>query len=220
MTKGEVFDPFQEFLIVENTRLSHEQLSTDFNSIYWNIKFVLREDKCIPWFLKRYSKIILQTGRDLDAARTSLLTLSPISFSLQHDAIVLAHDRAAKQLLQVLRDKDIFTRFDFLKKFFLLEKGDFFSHFMDVAGADLRKQVGQTSTQLANRLGTLIQVAMKEREIFEPMLDELSCTLLPYAIDTHVEKIHSQEDAQDTFNEGTNTTCILLTQFDLINIWN
>ena len=49
--RGELIDPYNEFMIQSDDRLSHDTLAQDFNAHYWEAKFTL-QTKHIPVFLQ------------------------------------------------------------------------------------------------------------------------------------------------------------------------
>ena len=49
--RGELIDPYNEFMIQSDDRLSHDTLAQDFNAHYWEAKFTLHT-KHIPVFLQ------------------------------------------------------------------------------------------------------------------------------------------------------------------------
>jgi gamma-tubulin complex component 2 len=58
------------------------------------------------------------------------------------EKIEKAYTFASKKLLDLLiQDKKLIERLKSIKHYFLLDQGDFFVHFMDTAGAELRKPV-------------------------------------------------------------------------------
>ncbi|KAJ3051926.1 hypothetical protein HK097_007075, partial [Rhizophlyctis rosea] len=58
---GEVLDPYDEFMIQERKGLSKEQLKEDFNDVYWEQRYTLRED-AVPGFLEGWKEKILLAG--------------------------------------------------------------------------------------------------------------------------------------------------------------
>ena len=49
--RGELIDPYNEFMIQSDDRLSHDTLAQDFNAHFWEAKFTLHT-KHIPVFLQ------------------------------------------------------------------------------------------------------------------------------------------------------------------------
>lgn len=61
---GKLDDPFGEFLIVEDKTQNKENISKDFNDLYWQKRFTYQE-KMIPIFLQKLAHKILHCGKYL-----------------------------------------------------------------------------------------------------------------------------------------------------------
>lgn len=150
---GVIFDPYQEFFIAENKRLSEADLIEDFNCLYWTEKWTLIEDR-VPDFLKRVKDKILWTGKynhvlkSLPSEEMPNVAPSIPSFQLHDsteliDEIQRAYQAANTKLYTLLTGKlDLLARLHSLKRFyFFSESGHAYSHFLDVAESDLALSV-------------------------------------------------------------------------------
>ncbi|KAJ3061037.1 hypothetical protein HK102_009276, partial [Quaeritorhiza haematococci] len=59
--RGEIVDPYDEFMVVERRGMSKEQLKQDINDVYWSQRYTLRSDS-IPPFLAPFKEKILLAG--------------------------------------------------------------------------------------------------------------------------------------------------------------
>lgn len=67
-----------------------------------------------------------------------------------------------------------------MKHYFLLNQGDFFVHFMDLAESELNRQSKDVSI---NRLNAFLELALRTAiSDSDPYKDHLSCTILPYTL--------------------------------------
>jgi gamma-tubulin complex component 2 len=106
-----------------------------------------------------------------------------------YDVIVSrAHDVASRTLLRLLLGEwQLVARLRSLKHYFLLDQGDFFVHFMDIAHDELQKPAEQIAV---SRLQSLLEVCLRGRNNNDPFQEDLVCDLVPYALTQHVEAIH------------------------------
>jgi gamma-tubulin complex component 2 len=103
-------------------------------------------------------------------------------------AIDQAYTLSSKVLLQLLvRGYNLFTHLESLGKFFLLEHGDFFIQFMDIAEEDLRKEVKDITLV---RLNHLLQLAISSSTLGnDNNKEELSCNLASHNLIQHLHLI-------------------------------
>ncbi|KAJ3042646.1 hypothetical protein HDV00_006925 [Rhizophlyctis rosea] len=153
---GEVLDPYDEFMIQERRGLSKEQLREDFNDIYWEQRYTLRED-AIPTFLEPYKGKILLAGKYLNVVRECGVKVArldernhtnvagggslPVGEVLRAidggryaEDIEKAYQFANQTLLDLLFNKEkLMDRLRSLKHYFFLDQSDFLVHFFDIA---------------------------------------------------------------------------------------
>lgn len=73
--KGEIRDPYEEFMIVESRKVSKENIKEDFNDAYWEQRYTIRE-KYVPSFLVPLKTKILLAGKYLNVIRECGIHLS------------------------------------------------------------------------------------------------------------------------------------------------
>ncbi|KAJ3294997.1 hypothetical protein HK104_003108 [Borealophlyctis nickersoniae] len=158
---GEVADPYDEFMVQERRGLSKEQLREDFNDIYWEQRYTLRED-VIPSFLQPYKDKILLAGKYLNVVRECGVSIADVGERVQKrrpesarfapagdvmkaieggrfpEDIELAYQYANETLLELLfKDQKLRERLRSVKHYFFLDQSDFLVHFLDVAHEQL-----------------------------------------------------------------------------------
>jgi len=214
---GVIRDPYDEFMVRVDQDASKKTLREDFNARYWDSRYTLRGSETsttlapsglhgpasasdpdqVPFFLNRIATKILTTGKYLNVVRecgrwvtNSCEQSIPYSDeSHAYDEIVSrAHDYASQTLLALLLEEEqLLPRLRSLKHYLLLDQGDFFVHFMDLAGGELKKPVDQITV---SRLQSLLEMCLRVRNVNDPFEENLICDLVPYALIEHVEAIH------------------------------
>lgn len=76
--KGEIRDPYEEFMIVESRKVSKENIKEDFNDAYWEQRYTIRENY-VPSFLVPLKTKILLAGKYLNVIRECGIHLSQVS---------------------------------------------------------------------------------------------------------------------------------------------
>eukprot|EP01052_Picozoa_sp_SAG31_P031681 SAG31_NODE_3383_length_4335_cov_2.093012_3_plen_235_part_00 len=104
--------------------------------------------------------------------------------------IQAAHDFASSKLLQLMMDElKLVQRLRSLKRFFLLDQGDFFVHFMDVADSELSKNIADISlAKLRSMLDLSLRSSTADQD---PHKDDLSCQILPYTLISQLLRVIS-----------------------------
>ncbi|XP_035794267.1 gamma-tubulin complex component 2 homolog isoform X1 [Anopheles albimanus] len=199
--RGVINDPQKEFLIEHSAMELSENELVD----YWEKQYTIRQEK-VPCFLTKYADIILRTGKYLNVVRVCgsaelQPTISPISkpFGYRHadqsyiDAIEEAYNFASSSLLNLIMDKyDLMGRLLSVKRYFLLQQGDFITEFMDAVEEDLRKDVDSLHPiRIANLLDVTLGLSSAKHDQYH---DELKTTLFPYGIVTQISKIMDNDN--------------------------
>ncbi|XP_073098474.1 gamma-tubulin complex component 2 isoform X1 [Elaeis guineensis] len=181
--EGVIDDPYGEFFIAENKSLLKESLTQDYNAKYWQQRYSLKEG--IPSFLTSVAGTILTTGKYLNVMRecghnvqvplseNSKLT----SFGSNHhylECIKAAYDFASSELLNLIKDKyDLIGKLRSLKRYLLLDQGDFLVHFMDIARDELAKRLEDISVE---KLQSLLDLALRSTAAAsDPCHENLTC---------------------------------------------
>ncbi|ORY93853.1 gamma-tubulin complex component protein [Syncephalastrum racemosum] len=66
--RGEIIDPYSEFMVLEKHNVKKENLKEDFNDAYWEMRYTVR-DKLVPSFLVPFKTKILLAGKYLNVVR-------------------------------------------------------------------------------------------------------------------------------------------------------
>ncbi|XP_021319294.1 gamma-tubulin complex component 2 [Sorghum bicolor] len=181
--EGLIDDPYGEFFIAENKSLQKESLTQDYDAKYWQQRYSLKEG--IPSFLTNVAAMILTTGKYLNVMRECghnvQVSLSDntklMSFGSNHqylECIKSAYDFASGELLTLMKDKyDLIGKLRSLKRYLLLDQGDFLVHFMDIAREELTKKPEEIS---AEKLQSLLDIALRSTAAAsDPSHEELIC---------------------------------------------
>nr|CAB3487544.1 unnamed protein product [Digitaria exilis] len=181
--EGVIDDPYGEFFIAENKSLQKESLTQDYDAKYWQQRYSLKEG--IPSFLTNVAAMILTTGKYLNVMRecghnvqVSFSENSKLmSFGSNHqylECIKSAYDFASGELLTLMKDKyDLIGKLRSLKRYLLLDQGDFLVHFMDIAQEELTKKPEDIS---AEKLQSLLDIALRSTAAAsDPTHEELIC---------------------------------------------
>ncbi|XP_062542171.1 gamma-tubulin complex component 2 homolog isoform X2 [Armigeres subalbatus] len=197
---GVIHDTRKEFLV------EHHALDLNENDMmdYWEKQYVIRTDK-VPCFLNEYADIILSTGKYLNVIRecgSSVDYQQKVCTTLKYThsdhqtyikVIEDAYNYASSSLLNLIMDKyNLMGRLYSVKRYFLLQQGDFIDQFMDICEEDLNKDVDELRPM---RLENLLEVTLNMSSArYDEYNDDLKTMLLPYGIVTQISKIVKTED--------------------------
>jgi len=196
--EGLIKDPYGEFLVAEHESVQKEGVTEDFNDQYWDQHYTIERER-IPKFLERVAEKILRTGKYLNVIRQCGLAIScphaqEIVYCLKErdyvEHIEKAYDYASQTLLDLLlREKKLLHRLRSIKHYFLLDQGDFFVGFMDLAEDELKKN---TDDIVIARLEALLELAVRTSTANnDPYKDDLRCDLLSYDLISQLLRILS-----------------------------
>lgn len=286
--RGELQDPYREFMIFEDTSVSKEALQDDFNAQYWESRYTLR-DSHVPKLLRALAQKALTAGKYLNvvrdcvgqvererswlggagssrsASRRKVLLVAASSSTAAHasaahgdgdadagvgagvgriglsggargeekvgtaasavaDVLVItlpqernlqfdldgssstssgtslsraieeAYQFSSRALLSLLEEQYCLSaHLRSLSRFFLLEHGDFFIQFMDIAEDELRKDVREVSVL---RVQGLLQLAIQTSTLAsDPNREDLTCSLAAHNLIQHLHLIQSAGEA-------------------------
>ncbi|ALC39124.1 maker464 [Drosophila busckii] len=169
LQKGVIVDKYDEFLIEARAQ------PVD----YWAHSYAVRIG-CIPSFLQQAAEKILRTGKYLNVVRKCGKRFEPLNLQLDFNpsnnqhllAIDAAFDYAARLLLDVLHEHDLLGHLLAMKRYFLLQQGDFILQFMDECEQELSQSVSQL---LPINLEHLLQIVLGFST--DPYKDNLHCEL-------------------------------------------
>lgn len=181
--EGVIDDPYGEFFISENKSLQKESLTQDYDAKYWQQRYGLKEN--VPTFLTNVAGTILTTGKYLNVMRECGHNVQvPVtdnsklmSFGSNHhylECIKVAYDFASGELLNLIKEKyDLMGKLRSLKRYLLLDQGDFLVHFMDIARDELVKRPDDISVE---KLQSLLDLALRTTAAAaDPCHEELAC---------------------------------------------
>ncbi|XP_033171232.1 gamma-tubulin complex component 2 homolog isoform X1 [Drosophila mauritiana] len=200
--KGVIVDRHQEFLVVDNEVIHRDELPEHYSDDYWERRYTLRDEQ-IPSFLAKYSDKILRTGKYLNVIRqcgkrvmpTQEMNLEFDPTSERHVSVINdAYYFAARMLLDVLlTENDLMGHLQSVKRYLLLNQGDFTMQFMDACEEELTKNVDHVLPMtLENLLGLTLRISSARND---PYKDDLHCELLPYDLVTQMSKIMKKEES-------------------------
>ncbi|CAG8631276.1 3384_t:CDS:10 [Acaulospora morrowiae] len=184
---GEIKDPYDEFMIQERKSVKKENLKEDFNDAYWEMRYTIREELIPPFLIPFKNKILLAgkylnvvrecgiaiqepqkqpiddtVGKD-DVDRTDINMSNDILIAMDGgrfvDNIESAYKCANRTLLDLLlKDQQLIDRLRSIKRYFFLDQSDFFTHFLDLASAELKKPSNQVSL---TKLQSLLDIVLR-----------------------------------------------------------
>jgi hypothetical protein len=205
---GKIDDPYGEFLIKEQKDAAKDEMGHDFNAKYWESGYVFRralvptfiEKSCVHVLGQRWEDKLRDTGKYLSVVRKCGLSiqcpfarrLSYLGSDEQHrygEIVHEAHEYASQLLLKlIMGENKLMERLRSIKHYFLLDQGDFFVHFMDVADKELSQQA---STLTKSRLDALLQMSLQiSSAAGDTCKEDLSCKLSERKLIDELRGIH------------------------------
>lgn len=120
-----------------------------------------------------------------------------------------AHEFSSRALLRLLEEKySLSQHLRSLRRFFLLEHGDFFVQFMDTAEDELRRDVAEVSV---SRIQSLLTQALHTSTLHDdPYKDLLTCSLAPHNLIQHLHLIQSAGNSDTTTGSGIGSNSSLI----------
>ncbi|XP_071958685.1 gamma-tubulin complex component 2-like isoform X2 [Antedon mediterranea] len=202
--KGIIRDPYCEFMVEENDSVHKEKLQWEYNDAYWEQRYTICRDR-IPVFLETVANKILSTGKYLNVIRQcgrspACPIAEEILYTLNEreyvDQIEKTFSHASQELIDLLmQERELMARLRSIKRYFLMEQGDFFVHFMDITEDEMKKGMEEI---MPSRLESLVELAIRTSEAnADPFKDDLKPILLPYDLITQLLRILSIESKQE-----------------------
>ncbi|KAK1333412.1 hypothetical protein QTO34_005795 [Cnephaeus nilssonii] len=128
--------------------LRKEKIQEDYNDRYWDQRYTVVQRQ-IPSFLQKMAGKVLSTGKYLNVVRecghdVTCPVAKEVIYTLKERAYVeqieKAFNYASKVLLDFLmEEQDLVAHLRSIKRYFLMDQGDFFVHFMDLTEEELKK---------------------------------------------------------------------------------
>lgn len=208
--RGVIVDPGHDFFVEDHEVVDRTALPTEYNDDYWEKRYCLRVDR-IPTFLHAYADTILRTGKYLNViqqcdktAKWPELTQLRYLPNPEHyqGVVAAAHTFASTTLLQLLvEDRDLIGHLKSVKKYFLIEQGDFIVQFLDLCDSELSQPVDCVEPA---RLESLLELSTRTSAAnSDQYKDNLRVALLPYDLSFQMGKIQ----ALNTVEEAEYQTC-------------
>ena len=122
----------------------------------------------------------------LPAVRKLELSLE-VADSTLAQAVQEAYVLSSRALLKILDARGLRSHMISLRRFFLLEHGDFFTQFMDTAEEELRREVKDVAL---GRIQGLLQMAVQTSTVAsDPHREQLTCSLASHNLIQHLQLI-------------------------------
>uniref|UniRef100_A0A3Q3W4B6 Gamma-tubulin complex component n=1 Tax=Mola mola TaxID=94237 RepID=A0A3Q3W4B6_MOLML len=231
--RGIIKDPYSEFMVEEH-ELQKEKIQEDYNDKYWDQRYTIVQHR-IPSFLQKMADKILSTGKNEQKKETNLRCgrdvtcpdAKEVLYTLKERAYVeqieKAYNYASKVLLDFLmEEKELVSRLRSIKHYFLMDKGDFFVHFMDLTEEELKKPVDDI---VPPRLEALLELALRMSTAnTDPFKDDLKIDLMPHDVITQLLRVLAIETKQEKAIINAEPTDVALSgleafSFDYIVKW-
>uniref|UniRef100_A0A8C7SLV4 Gamma-tubulin complex component n=1 Tax=Oncorhynchus mykiss TaxID=8022 RepID=A0A8C7SLV4_ONCMY len=243
--RGIIKDPYSEFMVEEH-ELQKEKIQEDYNDKYWDQRYTIVQHRipsflqkmadkilstgktCLSWFffssssIGKYLNVVRECGRDVTCpdAKEVLYTLKERAYVEQ---IEKSYYYASKVLLDFLmEEKELVARLRSIKHYFLMDKGDFFVHFMDLTEEELKKPVDDI---VPPRLEALLELALRMSTAnTDPFKDDLKIDLMPHDVITQLLRVLAIETKQEKAIINADPTEVALSgleafSFDYIVKW-
>uniref|UniRef100_A0A8C1VVY7 Gamma-tubulin complex component n=1 Tax=Cyprinus carpio TaxID=7962 RepID=A0A8C1VVY7_CYPCA len=231
--RGIIKDPYSEFMVEEH-ELQKEKIQKDYNDKYWDQRYTIVQHR-IPSFLQKMADKILNTGKYLNVVRecgrdVTCPDAKEVLYTLKERAYVeqieKAYYYASKVLLDFLmEEKELVSRLRSIKHYFLMDKGDFFVHFMDLTEEELKKPVDDIIPPRLEALLELYKSALRMSTAnTDPFKDDLKIDLMPHDVITQLLRVLAIDTKQEKAIINADSTEVSLSgleafSFDYIVKW-
>ncbi|KAB1270804.1 Gamma-tubulin complex component 2 [Camelus dromedarius] len=228
--RGVINDPYSEFMVEEH-ELQKEKIQEDYNDKYWDQRYTVVQRQ-IPSFLQKMAGKVLSTGKYLNVVRecghdVTCPVAKEVIYTLKERAYVeqieKAFNYASKVLLDFLmEEKELVAHLRSIKRYFLMDQGDFFVHFMDLTEEELKKPVDDITP---TRLEALLELALRMSTAnTDPFKDDLKIDLMPHDLITQLLRVLAIETKQEKAMVHADPTELSLTgleafSFDYVVKW-
>lgn len=227
--KGIVHDPRHEFFVEDHEK----ELNADcYWDDFWEKRFVLHAEK-VPRFLEKQADMILRTGKYLNVIRecnkritfNQSDTVLKFSHTDEQNYVSLINDAytfASKACMELIMDDyDLMGHLLSVKRYFLLQQGDFIVQYLDACEQELSKGVDDV---MPIRLENLLELTLRMSSAkFDKYQDNLSTSLMPFDIVTQMTKINkstgSESDGEYDLPDTSNLSGIECFAFDYKTSW-
>jgi gamma-tubulin complex component 2 len=191
-------------MVQENTSFQRDALKDDFNARFWEGRYTLRRSQ-VPKIFRQHADKILAAGKylnilrdcsiDVEEAHTLLPRKRQLFLGMNGDMELMriieeAHLCSSRLLLRILMDRHgLIAHITSLRRFMLLEHGDFFVQFMDIAEGELRQEAQALTL---SRVQTLLQGAVQSSSlVVDAHKDDFECILASHNLIQHLHLIQT-----------------------------
>ncbi len=213
--RGDLWDPYDEFIIREQQTINKDRLDEDYTDEYWDKRYTIRADD-IPTQLVGVADKVLLAGKYLNVVRecggdckrpSNEPVTWPESFQDEKflENIHSAYAHANRTLLELLVSRhDLVGRLQSLKYYLLLDRSDYLLHFLDVAAHELRKPVRAVSTTKLQSLLDLVLSHPGSIAAVEPFKEDVVVQMNEIGLTDWLMRIFSVVDdtAEDKEHES------------------
>ncbi|UJR27736.1 hypothetical protein I4U23_009013 [Adineta vaga] len=237
---GLIDDPYGEFMVQENKDIIHHEssLEQEFNDKFWSRRYLLQRNNT-PILFQSYSEMILNTGKYLNAIResafdfnddmnmdmsTSILRIDKqllmnnykkLEYTIHEkdleETLEEAYKYASEILLDLILNKyHLIERFQTLKHYFLIDKGDYIVQFMDSAEDELTKRARDIDE---NKIQSLLDVSLALTSD-DQYKDDVRIKMFHYDLISMLERIINIESSMN-LNESMEHKLTGLESFSL-----
>jgi gamma-tubulin complex component 2 len=188
---GILEDIYNEFFVEEFLQENYYSIENrhKLNDNYWNDKFIIHDEK-IPQIFRDLSKKIYLTGKYMNVIKVYDPKLGEqkntdffenYTFSIHNEDLRINIENSFKwanqKLIEIILEKEKFVeKITLMKRFFFIDKGDFFIHFMDLAEEELKKTAKSISQE---KIQAFLDIAIKNSTSNFSTKD-ISCVLSKY----------------------------------------
>lgn len=176
-------------MIKDNEVEGLAEIDDVYSDQYWSKRYSICRDR-LPLFLSTMSEQILRTGKYLNVIRQcnskmnteyhieNKLRFSAMNHRSHQSFIENAYHFASNKLLSLLvNEKDLTGHLMSIKRYFLLQQGDFINQFMDAAEEELEKNVEKIQPlKLENLLGLTLRTSVAKHDPYKDYLTWHLCT--------------------------------------------
>jgi gamma-tubulin complex component 2 len=203
LQSGKLKDPYHEFMI------AHGTLGKD----TWTDMFRIQPEHVLETIASWTQQQILTTGKywnavhacDADSAATSIITnrsIPPLPFQGDSSAILsyidAMYNSASKKLVHLLRHEfQLEQNLEVMKRYFLLDQGDFLWHFLEAAEEDLSSSNNLAPAKIQHWLTMSIQLVEAHRPPNDDSKDDtlllpqgLRCRFSSKSLVAYLDSIH------------------------------
>ncbi|CAF1011178.1 unnamed protein product [Adineta steineri] len=237
---GLIDDPYGEFMVQENKDIIHHEssLEQEFNDKFWSRRYTLQRNNT-PILFQSSSEMILNTGKYLNAIResafdynddmnmdmsTSILRIDKqllmnnykkLEYTIHEkdldETLEEAYKYASEILLDLILNKyHLIERFQTLKHYFLIDKGDYIVQFMDSAEDELTKRARDIDE---NKIQSLLDVSFALTSD-DPYKDDVRIKMFHYDLISMLERVINVESSMN-INESMEIKLTGLESFSL-----